>query len=808
MHYNGVQTDETFIINSLPQLPQLQIPAQFPPTVAPAATAMVTLMITDIQNNRAASYWRAAYHSRMSQQWYQNQEFGKAVQFAADLAELFLSQGNDLNTAASRAAQEAVQVTLAVTTMGNPQLLTIMDQQTLADFQGLQNRGQQLKGAIQNFKMMAYQGGVVSMQMPGMPMGQQGGLPQGLSGPMQTGSYNGMQSSIGSTGRPSTLGNVNAGPAPSAGSHWSPTNAPPINVGVGGATVRAPGRYDMTNIADDPGNAGGSNERAMTMVVNVPPGNVGNVNAATHQVGNTPEEKSGGFTWGVAPSKPEVVQPTAPHAAAALSPTRQYEPVAEMATDPNDLVQAGLDMRPFDLIITPDGMEVSPAALGHATFTGDRDQPYPMAYDPAEFMLAYIKTPDGRVLESLIEWTEQMDYLDNEINGDLAAKERQRRSIQSGKKVASGWVLAQALKPNWNNTMSTVDEDAIFELPPSTELVDVEISPFVADPSEVLIVDTLSAGIRKGAAGLKLAGAPGLDKSSIEMYMAIPQLFVFPDEEWAERAKALAQADSLDDLHTQLSKFKELEDADLLNSLDGRITAAVNGALVDGMALTKWSIDSFLGDWEELKAALVANFGNDEMLDILQENSTSIIDATFSMLDEANTTVYLTELGYFDPQHAAEEEAQDELARLAAEEMAAEAVELDNPEGEGELPTGDDTPAEVVATEVEAAGTEEVEDGAEFTFTNVVVFVDRISVTTIPQTREEISLRLDTGCLIVPSHQPALHAAASAIFARTVEVKMVYQHRYIMTADHKFLELKRGLLNDTALLIFDRGELF
>lgn len=813
MQFN-VPTDENFIIQSLPQLPQLSIAVQFPPAISPMATPLISMVITDIQNHRAMSHIRALYHSRMSQNYYQNQDFGRVGQFAADLAELFMSQGMNPDQALGQAAQEAVQVTMAVFALQTPALYPMMDAQTTADFQAIQQRGQMHKGNIQNMRMMQQQ-----HQMPGHPMmagGVAGGaLPPGLSAPMQTGGYTGMQGSVGGTGRPSRL-DTSVAQAPGSATPWNPTVGAP-QTGVGGATVRAPGRYDMTGVTmeDDPGNTTKANERVVTGIMNVPPGVVGNVNAA--QIGTVKAaapaapEPEGGFTWGAAPA-PKPTTPAGPHAAAAPSPTRQYEPVTGMITTPNDLVSAGLDMRPFDLIVTEDGVEVSPAGLKHATFTGTAEAPYPMAYDPALYLLTYVKTPNGVVQESLVEWNPQMDYLDHELNGGLAAKERQRRLTQSGKKVASGWVLTQALTPNWNNTMSTVDEDVIAGLPENAELVDMEITPYSADPADVIVVDTLTSGIRKGTEGLKLAGAPGLSKTSIEMYLAIPQLFVFPSEEWAQKAAELADSDSLDDLHKRLSEFKDMDDEEVLNALDLRVTAVINSSLTDGMSMSKWSIDSFLSDWDDLKAELVGQFGSEEMLDILMENSTSIIDATFSRMDSIATQSYLTELGFFDPRHAADLEAKNELLELAAEEDAAEASEkagLDNPPGEGELPTATETESvesTETATEVVDAGEEEEE--VEFTFPNVVVFVDRVSITTIPQTREEISLRLDTGCLIVPEYQPALHAAVSAIFARTMELKMVYKHRYIMTADRKFLELKRGLLTDSALLIFDRGELY
>lgn len=812
MQFN-VPTDENFIIHTLPQLPALNVAVQFPPMIAQLATPLISLMITDIQNHRGMSYVRAAYHSRMSQNFYQNQDFGRVGQFAADLAELMISQGTHPDQAVAQAAQEAVQITMAIFALQNPQLYPLMDQQTVADFQALQQRGQTYKGHIQNMQMMRQPTGY-GHQMPMTGGVQGGGLPQGLSGPMQSGGYTGMQSSIGSTGRPSRL---ETAPSQIAGSAtpWTPNvNANATSVGTGGATVRAPGRYDMTGITmeDDPGNNTQANQRAVTGVMNVPPGAVGSVNAV--QVGTSKvaapaaPENDAGFTWGAAP-KPTT--PAAPHAAAAPSPTRQYEPVADMVTKPNDLVQAGLDSRPFDCITTPDGMMITPAGLNYVKFTGTSEMPYQMAYDPAKYLLTYVKTPDGIVQESLVEWNPQMDYLDHELNGSLAANERQRRLIQSGKKVASGWVLAQALTPNWNNTMSTVDEDAIAGLPENADLVDMEITPYSADPEDVIVVDTLTSGIRKGTEGLKLAGAPGIDKTSIEMYLAIPQLFVFSSEEWANKAAELANADSLDELHERLSAFKDMDDEDVLSSLDMRITAAINSALTDGMSMSQWSIDSFLNDWSELKSELVGQFGSQEMLDILMENSTSIIDATFSRMDSIATRSYLTELDFFDPSHAEAQESANELLELASDEDAAAASEkagLENPDSEGGLPEATETETTEVVESAEEASEGDQEDAEEFIFPNVVVFVDRVSVTTIPQTREEISLRLDTGCLIVPEYQPALHAAVSAIFARTMELKMVYKHRYIMTADRKFLEVKRGLLTDSALLIFDRGELY
>lgn len=778
-------TDERFVIATLPQLPpNLQIPIQWPQNVARYSGAIISLIATDIQNNRHASYFRANLFNTIFVNYLQNESAAGLFRFAADLANLYIMNRTPQDQAVRSACEESVQMFLAIYSLRHPQLLQLLDQQTAMAFQQLAARAEEIKGHLMNANMAS---------MPGLPMQQFGGLSApmgGLSSPPAglvsmpgiglPGAPAGMPSVVGSTGRPSTQANAAPAPAMNFGFSPEPVASP--------TPSRPPSRYDTTGIDFNEADA-----RGVDQVMNLPPNAVGQVTAKDVAVSSplaapAAPATSDGFNWGRSTQvKPMVADTTKPvEEPVTLPDPSLYSGKGTVVRDMTTEVQFDDRERPFDLIITPSGDQIAPAGLVDWKFTGNEARNYRLAYDPSEYLLVLVKSEDGVVTESLIEWNESMEYLDHELNSSLAAKERERRRIEGGKKqvFSSGWQLTQALTPNVNKTMAVVDEETLAGLRENPDLVDL---PFIVEPidnEDFTLVETLAQGMRSAEAALRLAGKPGLRGTSVELYLQIPQLMVFPSQEWAQRAEQLSSAESLDQLHEKLSVFQGMEDPELLAVLDQRITRIINETLREGMALPQWSIDSFVGDWKDLCAELVKDFGEESMLQILQDNSTLIIDSVFTTLSETETEEYLTQLGHFDPAMAAADEDVEEIDDAVTHH--------------------DQLPVDESAEAAVAEGEEEVA----FTFTNVVVFIDRVSVTTLPETREGLSLRLDTGALIVAEYQPNLYQAASAVFTRTTDARVAFTHRYFVTSDNQFLELKRGLLNNDAMLLFDRGAMY
>lgn len=784
-----ISTDERFVIAGLPhQIPQLQLQVQTSGQQQQLLQPVFAVIATDVQQNRQQSAWRALLFNTMADNYWQNQTAGQMISFALDYTEHLMAQGVQPQQAIYQAASETVQIYLAVTTINTPQMHHLVPQQVMSDFYGIRHRGQALQGEIQNARMMRQSGMGMGMGM-GHPggMGMTGGVPMmGSAGTMGFQPNQIPQGAMVSMSTPNVVARP-AAPPMSTGrpSRLSGAAAPtpvtadqPAWMGGGqsqqtAVPTRAPGRYDVSGI-DTP---------VTNQIHNIPPGQVA-------VPASKPTASSSGFSWGIAPAEPAptsvyqppVNEPVNHHDVAKTEESKQEgELPATVVTDMESPSQINDIERPYDYIVTSTGQEIAPAGLVEWEFTGTVDRPYRLAYDPSKYLLTLVRdNNDNTVTESLVEWNESMDYLDHELNADLARAERERRAIESGKRQVFQWQVVEALQPNAANTMSTQpDEEELAGLMENPDLIDVKL--YSPEPGDVVMVETLGQGIKQAENAMRLAGRGGFNKEAVELYFDLPTLVVVPDERWANMVRLMAQSQSFNELHDRLVRLREMNDADTFDMLDRRITKVVNDALVDGMMLTGWSIDSFLADWVELISALTdKDGGSGEYVEQLDSYAMALIDSALSVMPDNVMQDYLIQQGHFDPEHAA-----------ALEDSAV--GEVEHVEGAQPEPTAEEE--------------EEEETEVTFEFPNAVVLVERVSVTTVPMTREEMSLRLDTGALVVPDYQPELHSALTAIFARTTEHRVAYAHRYLMTTDRQFIEIRRGILNPDAILLYDRGSL-
>lgn len=85
----------------------------------------------------------------------------------------------------------------------------------------------------------------------------------------------------------------------------------------------------------------------------------------------------------------------------------------------------------------------------------------------------------------------------------------------------------------------------------------------------------------------------------------------------------------------------------------------------------------------------------------------------------------------------------------------------------------------------------------------LAVFQERVSVTTLPWTLEDLQVQLSTRepSLIDAERLPHLHACMESILKRSLDFPIPYRHHYILLKDGKMLELYRGYLIDDSILL-------
>ena len=745
--YSPTQTNTQFFQQNLPHqvcfVPQLTTI----PELQQVVPTVVAHLMLDVQSKAQQFAPRIFFFNMVSENWYQNPVFHSLAQLTIDMVDLFMQTRNmPLQQAVSEAVRQATQISMAARVLQNVQMLQpYIPPQVLQDFQALVGEGRQLAGEIENFKMRrtvpmqhqyaaSYNNGV-----PVQPMSQYPGYPQPY-----------LQTQPAGASRPSAFSASNNQPHP----YQAAVTAAPVTIQpVSDAALSRPGRYDMRGIEDAPVQPV-SPQQMVQQMLNAAPLKVQPAPAPAQPTAPPTQAR-----WGVRPSQDSSTPAAAPVTAPAPQP------------QPQSLHE---DLRPLDYVVGDDGTELVPAHLvaGEAgwavSFTVEK--PYRLAYDPAKTMLVLQRTLDGTVSEILIPWSSEMDYLKHELRPELVEQEKQRRAAGSPVEKRFTWNAVAALKP--------VEGRATSQLPKGTDIATIapsseDIPVFTPKAGEVRLVTTIVQGLQDADQRLRVEGRGGLEKESIELYFDLPEMLVLPDDPaLIEVIGTLGDLPDFSSLHDALLQQKEdLEDATFAQ-LDNRATCVLNDALRDGLNLTEWSVDSFIGDWFELRDLLVKTYG-DEKIEQLNLAAPRLISSAFRVLPRDETDRYVASLG------------------VAVSELEDTATDT--------LP---ETPAAGEETQEETTSDEVTEN--EYTFPNVVVLATRVSVTTVPVTREEISLDLTTGALVSEEILPQLHGGLSAILKRTDDYPVTYAHRYLRTRDRKFIEIVRGIANPDAILLYDR----
>lgn len=429
--------------------------------------------------------------------------------------------------------------------------------------------------------------------------------------------------------------------------------------------------------------------------------------------------------------------------------------------------------RPFDRI-DAGATVIIPAHLAEGiTRTWTMHRPYGFVYDVTEYLPAYSIEKEGGVVEqTLLEWTEEMDYLKHELNADLRAREQRRLDAFSGKVQRFNFQSIQKVTRVDNEFMGKLD------VPKEAYSWDLELTPVVEtsfkEHDNNLVADFIEY-LGSVTARLTEKGEPGMRAQPIEMYIdRVGDAFAVPVE-FADTVRLLKSSGTWSDLVGLMGDLSTVLDNEVMASLDVLATRLINAHLTEGLGLPL-TVDSLLGDWHDLVTSLRSSYG-DDLLDMMEATASDYIRSGMRFMD---SDLALT---YTEAMNNGEE-------IVEVDEVTVEEDEEDLEDRVAALLGGD---------EDEPAVADESISNVEY---ELIYPVRRISVTTMPIKLDHTDLNLDHGSQVSPVYLPKLHAGLKALLERTVDSPVPYADRYLLTSDAKVLKVVRGCLVEDSILLY------
>ncbi len=741
---NPLQPNMQFFQPNLPTQPSMVPQVTVPPHLQAKLPLFTGLVMYTLQNRCQQNPHRIFIFNLMSNNGYHNQEFQALMQFVVDLIDFNLGAlRQPEQVAVTQAVEDAVTWTMAARVLQNHQFMAPwLDQQTVADFTTMANNARDVQQRMAQFQQQRQQ----PMYAGQAPMYGGGAQPMYPPQPMYGGA-----GVVGAAyaGAANAQADAAAVPhRPSAYGSMSPRT--PVAAAVA-AAVQTP---------TQPHNAGGNTHGTMGRWAAAP--TLGDPTPETTQP-HRPKQK---ISWGMPSSQP----------AATVAPVTPMETQQGSLPTPAPVKES----RPMDRVEVNDTILMPAYQNPEFKRTWTMDSPHGLAYDPVTHLLNLtINTTTNEVGQWLAPWSEELEYMRHELDPGLREKERRRLEVMEGKKHSFTFHSVEMLKPDPQNFVS-IQTDA--EIPAYSEPYNLDrVEVYVAEAGEFRLVMNKVEGVKKVRDWLRQNERPGITAQAIEMYMDIPQVIYVPTM-IEDGIRGMAGSQSFQELFEVMEGAASLLDEESVFALDGRCTAILNEALREGMGLGL-SVDSFLGDWTELVGVMNAQYG-ETLLKSLEEGASDLISAGLKVLNEEAAAVYLEAI---DAAYAAE------VAAEAADHEEEAAEEESEPDEQDQLAG---LLAEDAAEESEESEEEDVQR---------VVFVDRISITSLPITRDDMDLNLEAGALLTAEYLPQLHGGVQAILKRTADMPVEFRARFLMTKDGHLVKIAKSLLIKDAILLYDQS---
>lgn len=754
---------------NLPNNPPFAIQVQVHPHFQQFIPLFTGGVILALQQNMGKNYLRSFHFNLLSSNGWNNQEIVNTVNTAAKIFEFLMATQSQRGMQPLQALEMAVNDAVMFNLVDNvgrfsQGLQQFIDQQLANDLNGVANRAQQVMTQVNQFFQQAqggmnrgygapapvYGAGPVTTTMSGgnVPSWMQTG---GQGGGVPMGGYNAAPVPVpahlagGYNPNPGNLGGGlrYAGPqahAPVGGGMFGPVAAPAVTGNqMGTGLKRRVQRKQVEDVSTDTNLEltmapdGGRTVKAWSSSAEAE-----RLAAEAGTNRNRLPEANNPFT---------VTAPFADNAPSNLLPGQTTEGVT-YSTEPTPAPESWPKFinpeRPYDGMILEDGTEMRPASKSGWKITFSPDKPYRTIYDPTQLVLFHVKRPDGTVLERLEPRSDDMNYLDHELDPALRRVRRDQETA-NGPQVVPTWGLAERMKQ--------IPEKSVAVMAPEPEAAEGEAAP--VDTSDDLstelkprTLDVVAQVHSRGEALVRLSVLTN-DKS-INPSQESPAEFYFEeitpvvtDKNVINIVRSLEGITSFEELNAKLNEYDHLFSTEVKTVLDKRLTAAVVQALQKNMGLDGWAIDSYLADYDDLITALRSNFGGtDTLVDAFHAFAPVMIGQSVAVLGGDSYT-----------QYAKTVYSADDDSKL-----------------------GD----------------------------TLLAFRDRCSITQVPWNFADLRIDLNGGGVISEAAMPQLYAAVRAIFSRTEDYPVTWARRYLCTADKKLIELRHGFLGgDDVFLMFD-----
>ena len=722
--------NDAMFIQGLPQNVPFAPPVNASPQMQQLVPVATGFFLMELQNNAPKNASRTFLFNVLSQNGYQNNEFLEALQSVVDYAEfLIATQNMPAEQAVPQAAAELASIMACIQVRKFPQLEQMLPQGGMQSVEQWLNHFNKIANALEQYKRQA-------QQQPQWPRQQQGGFP-------------GNQAQFGQQWGPQQMPQQQWGPQQAPQAQWGPPNQQRF----GGGSQQSPWgqpQQQQSMSGWRPGHqsglagARGGNQNA----------NFGGQDMFQTGPTNAPQNQGGGrqLSGSLTSNRNRAVVddmdkygPTPTQEPASVGfPGQDQNWTQQHAAEPFEAPAeptppAPTNERPFDYINTGDE-ELMPAHLTNWTKDFTFEQPYRIAFDPSEEIKFLRRDRDGVVQERMEKYGEHMDYLKHEMNPTFDQKTRLE---EHEARIVPNWDMVSDMK-----TLPTLDENGVEVVEEGAPDIDPGKDPLVL-PDILFSHSHDQAKFQHEICLMERGVAQKAEDLPYEYYYH----HITPYLNLGDKGKNLQeilliikQVDSLSQFVEQLGELHGHVPSDAWHLIHDRATAKINEALSTNIQLDEWQIDSLVDDWDELRDAMVGEFG-----------------------EEKGNGLFAT----------LEVRAFEDVMAASINVLAGETLE------------------EYLATLPEAL----TEKHPEFK-ERLVALSEACSVTHVPWNAADISVVIDDeGGAVLESRLPGLYKAIKGIVKRTQRAGLKFRHRYIVTNDNVKLEIHNGYMGKDFYLL-------
>lgn len=227
---------------------------------------------------------------------------------------------------------------------------------------------------------------------------------------------------------------------------------------------------------------------------------------------------------------------------------------------------------------------------------------FPLLFDHNTHGLFHVRTPDGKVKQILKERTEEMGYLEHELNPELKQQHRNLVQEASGSKVVPNWGLLNKFRTDPRFKASEeLDPDAT----PEAETQDPETAyPWIYGPMQA---NSLEEAVRHIAL---TRDAERIYKNGMPVeYVVRVTSPMLTGHNHIGIVKALSKTTKHEQFVALLDDKAQKIEADVLMRIDGLMAEGVNSILNHELGISDITIDSYIEDIPELRKVLEEEFG-------------------------------------------------------------------------------------------------------------------------------------------------------------------------------------------------------